>query len=495
MSNPKAASQSTELDIARDRSLSPLLLGAAAFAGVTSALALAIVILVILSATDQTNEGAAGYLPLAYAALAVIIAAIAVSVFVRRVAISVSRGFAWLVGVVSFVVSFVPWWGLAGGNPDLGVLIYRGLRVPQGIIQFWDLSLVMQSVDCARWGFDIYAENNGCLADPSIYAPGMVWVQYIPFEIFSESNVGFLGVAMMLVSSLALLWLARVSAGIGQIVLLIAAIGGPWLLLLERANIDSVVLWVAVVSALLIRRFGSTQWPWVVAAILIWVVGTWKYYPFALGLMLIPVLQLRRGWIIFIGFVIASAGYVVVTWSNFQFSSQSNSNMIDFGDFVVLGRTPVAARMVALGDFMFFALGLVALAWGIWIARIIVARTTAQSRATWVTWAILAAGGSAVYLASVLIAGFGYGYKAAFLLLAIPLVSRLVGSKVRIIAASGLLVLLSIAIESVVVWNTVLVTTVGVLAAGFALGAGLTIASFAAVNYSATRHRVKTPAS
>ena len=118
MSNPKAAWQSTELDVARNRFQSPLLLGAAAFAGATSALALAIVILVILSATDQTNEGAAGYLPLAYAALAVIIAVIAVSVFVRRVAISVSRGLAWLVGGVSFVVSFVPWWGLAGGNPD-----------------------------------------------------------------------------------------------------------------------------------------------------------------------------------------------------------------------------------------------------------------------------------------------------------------------------------------------------------------------------------------
>ncbi len=259
----------------------------------------------------------------------------------------------------------MPWWGLNGGNPDLGILIYRGLRVPQGIIQFWDLSLVMQSVDCARWGFDIYAANNGCLADPSIYAPGMVWVQYVPFQLFSESNVGFLGVAMMLISSAALLWLARVSTGAGQIVVMIAAVGGPWLLLLERANIDSVVLWVAVVGALIIRRFGLSQvdgrnaalWPWIVAAVLIWIVGTWKYYPFALGLMLIPVLQVRRGWIVLCGFAAASLGYVVLTWSNFQFSSQSNSNMIDFGDFVVLGRTPVAARMLTLGDFMFFALG------------------------------------------------------------------------------------------------------------------------------------------
>jgi hypothetical protein len=36
-----------------------------------------------------------------------------------------------------------------------------------------------------------------------------------------------------------------------------------------------------------------------------------------------------------------------------------------------------------------------------------------------------------------------------------------------------LLILIFIAIESFVVWNTVLVTTVGVVAAGFALGAAL----------------------
>ena len=85
--------------------------------------------------------------------------------------------------------------------------------------------------------------------------------------------------------------------------------------------------------------------------------------------------------------------------------------------------------------------------------------------------AMLAAGGSALYLASVLISGFGYGYKAVFLLLAIPLLSMWAGSSTRSIASSSLLVIIFVAIESFVVWNTVLATTVGVVAAAFSLGA------------------------
>jgi len=444
--------------------------------GVTSALALVIIFMVILSATDSANTDAAGYLPLAYSAFAVVLAAVIVGAFVRRVRVHVSAGLTWIVGAVSFSVSFVPWWGLVGGNPDLGVLIYRGLKVPQGIIQFWDLSLVMKSVDCARWGFDIYAENNGCLAEPSIYAPGMVWLRFVPFDVFSEANVAVLGVIMIVISSLMLLSLARFSRGIGQIVLLIAAVGGPWLLLLERGNIDAVILWAAVVSVLLVSKTGLKDgsgwralWPWVVGAMLIWIVGTWKYYPFALGLMLLPALRIKRGWIVVVGFAVASAGYVILTWTNFQFSARTNSSMVDYGDFVVLGRIPVAARMLEYGDVLFFTLAVIAFTWGIFVSRSVIRLGRFPYKK--MSCAMLAAGGSALYLASVLISGFGYGYKAVFLLLAIPLLSLWVGSSTRSIAASSLLVIIFVAIESFVVWNTVLATTVGVVAASFSLGA------------------------
>jgi len=437
--------------------------------GVLVAGALAL-LLVLLSVTDSANTSAAGYLPLAWAATAVLLGVAAVSLFIRRIDLRLVPGFPWLVGAVSFVASFLPWWGLAGNNPDLGTLIYRGLKVPQGIVQFWDLSLVMKSVDCARWGFDIYADNNGCMQDASIYAPGMVWVQYVPFSIFSEANAGILGVGMILISSLVLAWLARQSQGLGQIALLIAALGGPWLLLLERGNIDAVVLWSAAVVVLAVRR-RDALWVWALGAALLWLMGTWKYYPFVMGAMLLPVLRLRYGWTVLAGYAVASVGFVALTWENFRFSSGSNTAMIDYGDFVVLGRVPVVARMLGTdvgaggwqaGDLLLLALVIAAAVWGWGVGA------SLKRIRTWMS--MLAISGGLLYLVSVLVAGFGYGYKATFLLLTVPLLSQLVGSKMRVVAASGAAALLLVGIESVVVWNTVMVTIAGLVIAGFASG-------------------------
>jgi hypothetical protein len=450
---------------------SGLLLARAGAAGVIVAGVVAVA-LVLLSVTDPNNPSAAGYLPLAWAAAAVLLAVLVIALFVRRVDVTLAPGFPWLIGVLSFVVSFIPWWGLAGGNPDLGTLIYRGLKVPQGIMQFWDLTLVMQSVDCSRWGFDIYIDNNGCMQDASIYAPGMVWLQYVPFQVFSEANVAFLGVMMIVISSLVLVWLARQSTGLGQILLAIAAIGGPWLLLMERGNIDAVILWAAAAAVLLVRRW-DVLWVWALAAALLWLMGTWKYYPFVMGAMLLPVLRLRHGWTVIAGYLVASLGFVLLTWENFRFSSSSNAGMIDYGDFVVLGRVPVVARMLGteigagglqFGDVLLFALAILAVLWGVGIGLML------RRQQTWL--AMLAVGGSALYLASVLLAGFGYGYKAVFLLLAVPLISRFTGHRTRLIAASGVAVLLLVGIQSVVVWNTVMVTTAGLIASGFAIGLG-----------------------
>jgi len=446
---------------------------AAVAAGATWGLVLVAVLMVLVSVADPANTAAQGYVHLGYVALAVLVAVALTSALITRVRLRSASGFPWFVGAVSFLFSFVPWWGLAGGNTDLGVLIYRGLKVPQGIVQFWDLDLVMLSVDCARFGFDIYQDNNGCMQDASIYGPGMVWLQYVPFGLFSRSNVGLLGVAMIVVSSLVLVWLARQSTGLGRVALLVAAVGAPWLLLLERANIDAVVLWVAAGVVLVTRRWNAL-WAWWVAAAAIWLVGTWKYYPFVLGLMLLPALRLHRGWTVIVGYLAAAFGFVALTWSSFRFSSSSNSAMIDFGDFVVLGRIPVVARMwgtdVAgggphLGDIVVIAMTVAAIAWGLFIAY--------SARHVRSDLGALAAGGSALYLASVLVAGFGYGYKAAFLLLVVPLVSLMVGAPRRVVASSSLAIVLLIGVESVVVWNTVLATSAGLVVAGFGLGAGL----------------------
>jgi hypothetical protein len=68
------------------------------------------------------------------------------------------------------------------------------------------------------------------------------------------------------------------------------------------------------------------------------------------------------------------------------------------------------------------------------------------------------------------VAGFGWGYKAVFLLLGVPLIA-LASPRRRILAFSSVAVLILIGIQSVVVWNTLLASSAGIIAASFALGA------------------------
>ena len=446
-------------------------------AGLVLALNALAIVQVLRTASDPTNASAPNYVPGALTAFAVFVAIFGSAALIRGFDLQVGKPLAWLVGAVSLGFALVPWMFLTYGNADTAGMLYRGLRIPQGIERFWDLALVLRSIDCSAVGVDVFAQNNGCLADPAIYGPGMLWLKEVPFGVFSFSHVLVLGVLMMVISSAALLWLARESGGIGQVVLLIAALGAPWLLLLERANVDAVLIWVAVLAVIIVRRW-PTLISWSVVAALIWLMGTWKYYPFAMGLMLLPLLWIRRGWIVLAAWMIASIGFVLLTWTNFKFSMQSNSNMTDIGDYVVLGRVPVVARMlhaefpahgVQAGDVLILLLAVAALAWGAVIGLSLVRRSTPVAR----HFSMLAAAGSAVFLASVLVGGFGWAYKAAFLLLCVPLLASLVTKVSRGYVFAGLTSLALVVVCSIVVWNTLLASLAGITASSFALGLSL----------------------
>jgi hypothetical protein len=442
-------------------------------AGLTVLLAVVVDGMVVAGAADEVINPAVP--SAALSALSVLLVAFGIPAFVRRLDLDMGRLFPWFIGLASLVLSVVPWALAHAGQPAWATVLYRGLRVPQGTIEFWDLSLVLKSVDCARFGFDVYAANNGCLQDPSIYGPGTLWLQYVPFRLFSERNASWLGVIAMVLSSLVLVWLARLSTGRGQAALLAAAVGAPWLLLLERGNFDAFVIWAAVLLVFLVRRWNAL-WAWSVGAAAIWLIGTWKYYPFALGLMLIPVLRLRHGWTVLVGYVVATAAFVAVTWDNALFSLQSNAEMPLELDLVILGRTPVVFRMPGgdgdpatyqAGDLVIAALVLAAVAWGVVMGGLL--------RRTTVPLAMLAIGGSSLFLASVLGGGFGYAYKAAFLLLAVPLLSRPARTRTRVVLYSSIVTMVLVAISSIVVWNTVMATTAGLIAAGYAFGAAVPV--------------------
>ena len=429
----------------------------------------------ILRTAGNPDYPSAQYtVPTAFVAVAVFAAVFGGLAFVRRFELRTSPALAWVVGLVSAVLAIVPWAIRAFGDAATAQVLYNGLRVAPSVEEFWDLSLVLRSIDCAAWGFDVFVDNNGCLTDAAIYAPGMLWLQHVPFGVFAFEHVRVLGVISILLSSLALVWLARQSDGLGRIVLLVAAAGAPWLLLLERGNVDAWIVWTAVAAVMLVRRWNNL-WVWSLAAALIWLGGAFKYYPFALGLMLLPVLRLRRGWTVLAAFALASVGYVVLTWENFKFSLQSNTDMTEVGDFSVLGRVPVVARMIGsvfpadgyqAGDLLVLALCIAAGVWGVFVARGMRGMRRNES--------MLAVAGSAVFLASVLVGGFGWAYKAVFLLLTVPLLAAISrGSRTRLFAGLSMLALVGIA--SIVVWNTTLATLSGLIAASFVFGASATL--------------------
>ena len=64
---------------------------------------------------------------------------------------------------------------------------------------------------------------------------------------------------------------------------------------------------------------------------------------------------------------------------------------------------------------------------------------------------------------------------AAFLLLCVPLVARFVRGSRAAVVASAVLVLALVTIQSVVVWNTVLATTCGIVAGSFCAGLGTVV--------------------
>jgi uncharacterized membrane protein YjjP (DUF1212 family) len=142
---------------------------------------------------------------------------------------------------------------------------------------------------------------------------------------------------------------------------------------------------------------------------------------------------------------------------------------------VVLGRVPVVARMIGsvfpstgmqIGDLLIALLVLCAAAWGVLLALKTVSRPVYPS--------MLAAAGSAMFLASVFVGGFGWAYKAAFLLLCIPLLSLLPTRFGRAGVFTGLVGMALVAVCSVVVWNTLLASLAGITAAAIVAGMSVT---------------------
>jgi hypothetical protein len=342
--------------------------------------------------------------------------------------------------------------------------IYAGLQLLRAREHYADLAWILRWVECA-----------GCAEQDPNYAEGVLWLRPLTFNLISESWAPALGTLMAIGLSLCLVWLARNTSARGIPVLIIAAIGSGWLLLLDRANLDAIAFAVPIVAIFLLRR-SQSLWVWWVIALLAWLVGTWKYYPFALGVLLLPLVRIPRGWTVLAGFALATVGFFIYQWRAFASSISDNSEALILYDFPAMGRLPIISRMTAEFDFesqplvanaIVALLVVAALWWGFNFGR-------ALPRAPLYA-GMLASSGSLLFLASVLVAGFGFGYKADFLLLLVPLFALPRQAKQRFLLYSSVVALLLIAIPLIVAYSILLTSLAGITIAAMGLGASSAI--------------------
>jgi hypothetical protein len=228
------------------------------------------------------------------------------------------------------------------------------------------------------------------------------------------------------------------------------------------------------VIAVIVIRWRNSLVTWSVIATMIWVLGTWKFYPFALGIILIPVLFIRRGWVVLLGFATASAIFLLANSQSILTSSRGNSYALVIFDFPATGRLPIVARLMRdftpdanplIPNLLVGVLAVLAVTWGWFAARDLEFGERGIG--------MLAAGGSLVFLASTFVAGFGYAYKNAFLLLLIPLLSLAGRSKSTATVYSFLCMLALIVIALVTGYSILLASLASLLAASFGFGASM----------------------
>jgi hypothetical protein len=218
---------------------------------------------------------------------------------------------------------------------------------------------------------------------------------------------------------------------------------------------------------------------WSIVAVVIWFLGTWKFYPFGLGVLLLPVLRLRRGWIVLATYSAASAAFMAYYWGAFTKSSSTYAGFVVLGDFPAVGRLPITARMIVEGSFLHGAtlsnllvggLAIVAVCWGVVMGRRM--GTVAEPLAY---EAMLASAGAVIFLGTVFVAGFGFAYKVVFLLLMLPLIAQAQRIGSPFLLYSALVSTILVLIPSLIGYSILLTSLASIIAASIGLGASVVI--------------------
>ena len=380
--------------------------------------------------------------------------------FVASIRLNVPRWLAVVAGALSLVLPTLLWFLVTSGRDTTAWSVYGGLQVLRGKEPFSDLSDVL--VALADGGASGYAN----------YASAVAWIEPLTLGLVPGVGRDALGLFLVALMATGIWGLARFSAPLTRLALLIVSAGSAWLLLLDRGNLDA-ALFLVPLAGVLLTRWRSTWVTWAVVAVLIWFVGAWKFYPFALGIMLLGAWRVRGGKLVIAGFLAASLGYAAWAWDEFQRSAQVYSTFTVLTDFPALGRLPITVRLIGDGTivpsdtwatFILALLVVAGLGWGVLLGR----------RLAPAPWEVhLALPGSTVFLIVAMVGGFGFAYKVVPLLLVLPLLGAAFAQGGRFGIYSGLVVTALIVIPVVVSYGILLTSLASILAASVGLGAAL----------------------
>lgn len=380
---------------------------------------------------------------------------------IRRLNISGPRWLPWLIGASSVAITITLGVLMALDRQNEAWALYAALNLLRARDHFGDLVIVLEYLEC-----------DGCSV--LIYGPGLLWIDRLIPGQTQGSWAPFLGYALAVALGLALVWLVRASTGRALPIFVLAAIGPSWLLLIDRGNLDGLVVVVAVLAVVLLRRRPSLALFMFFAA-LFWILGTWKYYPFALGLLLLPALQLRRGWTVIALYAGALVAFVAVAWSDVTQGSQENLGNVLTYDFPAFGSIPIIERMsipsmASSGTLAAGLLTLMCIAAFLWGVRF---GHHVRSRSPWTP--LLALAGVVMFFFSIGIAGFGFAYKAAFLLMAVPLLSLPRSGSPRFALYTSIVALTLVGLTLIVGYSILLTSLAGLIASAIGMGAATTL--------------------
>lgn len=380
---------------------------------------------------------------------------------IRRLKISGPSWLPWVIGASSVAITVTLGVLMALDRQNEAWALYAALNLLRARDHFGDLVIVLEYLEC-----------DGCSV--LIYGPGLLWIDRLIPGQTQGSWAPFLGYALAVTLGLALVWLVQTSTGRALPIFILAAIGPSWLLLIDRGNLDGLVVVVAVFAVILLRRKPSIVL-FVLFGTLFWILGTWKYYPFALGLLLLPAFQLRRGWTVIGLYAGAVVAFIAIAWSDVSQGSRENlANVLTY-DFPAFGSIPIIERMTIpsvgySGTIAASLLVITCLAAFLWGKRF---GHHVRSGSPWVP--LLGLAGAVMFFFSVGIAGFGFAYKAAFLLMAVPLLSLPRNGSPRFALYTSIVALTLIGLTLIVGYSILLTSLAGLIASALGMGAATTL--------------------